>query len=380
MVVFSMLFPLFTLIVTICLLCDQSHAELPLDETTTSTQIIQSLDEQQTLTGRLAIVTGGTSGLGKETVRSLALLDCAVIMAVRNTQKALNVKNDIIHSILKGQHMRTTRDKLEHNIHIIKLDLASLSSILDFAKHVYRNYAQSIDYLFNNAAIMAVPEFTQTKDGFEQQIGVNYLGHYYLTRLLMDKLLQRRNSNQPARVISVSSRAHKYATQSIGNAVGAMRKTLADDSAMQVGYDGWGNYGISKAFQILFARELQRRMGKKGIVSVSLHPGVIKSGLQQYLTEDYIETKTFDKSVEQGTATQLWVALMPLQKVVPGGYYYDCQFHDDLLRDDLQPVNGYLDEGFDAINTLENSLWDVSEKLIQKKGFTFSYKDTKDDL
>eukprot|EP01083_Nonionella_stella_P188483 694872_1 len=348
--------------VLITILCCGMCA-LQLDESTTTTQIIQSLDEKQTLAGRLAIVTGATSGLGKETVRSLAMLDCTVIMAVRNIQKALNVK-----------------DEMKGKIHIMQLDLASLASVLRFAKEVHRQYDEPIDYLFNNAAVMAIPNYTATSDGFEQQIGVNYLGHYYLTRLLMDKLLQRRNSNQPARVISVSSRAHKYATQSIGNAVETMRQTLADDSAMQVGYDGWGNYGISKAFQILFARELQRRMGKKGIVSVSLHPGVIKSGLQQYLTEEYVETKTFDKSVEQGTATQLWVALMPLQKVVPGGYYYDCQFHDDLLRDDLQPVNGYLDEGFDAINTLENSLWDVSEKLIQKKGFTFSYKDTKDDL
>eukprot|EP01083_Nonionella_stella_P154172 496443_1 len=102
---------------------------------------------------------------------------------------------------------------------------------------------------------------------------------------------------------------------------------------MRLVYKGWSNYGISKAFQIFFGWELQRRMGQIGIISVSLHPGVIKSGLQQYLTEEYIETKTFDKSVEQGTATQLWVALMQLQKVVPGGYYYDCQFHDDLLRD-----------------------------------------------
>eukprot|EP01083_Nonionella_stella_P109362 318818_1 len=341
--------------VLITILCCGMCA-LQLDESTTTTQIIQSLDEKQTLAGRLAIVTGATSGLGKETVRSLAMLDCTVIMAVRNIQKALNVK-----------------DEMKGKIHIMQLDLASLASVLRFAKEVHRQYDEPIDYLFNNAAVMAIPNYTATSDGFEQQIGVNYLGHYYLTRLLMDKFIQN------TRIISVSSRASNYATNPIVRAIESMEKSLVNDHAMRIGYKGWRNYGISKAFQILFARELQRRMGQKGIISVSLHPGVIKSGLQKFLTEELINSDEFqfDKNIQQGTATQLWLALMPLEQVVPGGYYVDCQFHDDVLRDDLKP-----DETSNVIDTMENRLWQVSEKLIRKKGFAFSYTSMrdKDDL
>merc|ERR1712154_348786 len=131
--------------------------------------------------------------------------------------------------------------------------------------------------------------------------------------------------------------------------------------------------------------ELQRREGHRGLVSMSLHPGVIKSGLQQYLSDDVMKTKTFDKNIKQGTATQIWLALMPFDMIVPGGYYVDCNFHDDRLRDDLKPIEGYLDQGYDPINTLEYKLWEISEKLIMKKGFTFQFTvdmppETKQDL
>ena len=112
-------------------------------------------------------------------------------------------------------------------------------------------------------------------------------------------------------------------------------------------------------------------LGHRGLKSVSLHPGVIKSGLQQFLTDDFIATKTFDKNMEQGAATQVLLAVMPHEELYPGGYYVDCNLHQDMLRKDLQPVYGYFGEGFDAAETMEYKLWEISEKLISEKSFSF---------
>jgi len=316
-----------------------------------------------TLTGKLAIVTGATSGLGKETVRSLVSVGCRVIMAARNYDKAIRVKQEKIGSVMNEKTNKRNHEQLTKLLIPMILDLASFQSVFDFATKVHIEYQEPLDYLFNNAGIMAVPDYTVSIDGYEQQIAVNHLGHYYLTRLLADKC---------DRIITVSSRAHRYAPNPINIAIDMMEQAVINPNAMESEYEAWRNYGISKSFNILFARELQRRMSDKGLISVSLHPGVIKSGLQQYLTSDFIKTKTFDKNIEQGTATQIWCALMPNDMIIRGGYYDDCNLHIDRLRDDLKPIDGFFDEGFDATNTLEYKLWEISEKLILRKGFTFS--------
>merc|ERR1712154_312611 len=241
---------------------------------------------------------------------------------------------------------------------------SSFQSVHDFAQQFLSEYQdQSLSYLFNNAGIMAIPNYTTTVDGYEQQIGVNHLGHYYLTRLMLPKL------TETSRVITVSSVSHKKAPDPIHSAIEQMEAAIADDNAMAIGYEKWRNYGISKAFNILFARELQRR---HDFISVSLHPGVIKSGLQLYLSEEAIKNKKFDKDILTGTATQLWTALMPRDSIQRGGYYEDCALHNDRLRNDLQPPDGFFNEGFDADDTLEYKLWTISERLIMKKGFPMS--------
>lgn len=226
---------------------------------------------------------------------------------------------------------------------------------------------------------MAVPEYTTTSDGFEQQIGVNHLGHYYLSRLLTNKLVQKggthsvRREGEGGRVITVSSRAHKYAPEPIEKAIDELERAIENMDSLKNEYEEWRNYGISKAFNILFARELERREGSRGLVSTSCHPGVIKSGLQQFMTEEAIATKTFDKNIEEGAATQVMLAVMPKDEIYPGGYYQDCNLNHDLLREDLKPVFGYFGEGFNAKKTMEYKLWAISEKLILKQGFSFEF-------
>ena len=215
---------------------------------------------------------------------------------------------------------------------------------------------------------MAIPEYTTTTDGFEQQFGVNYLGHYYLSRLLTNKLTQySAKKRKSGRLITVSSKAHKYAPEPFSDEIENNLPPKPDD------YEAWRNYGISKIGNILFAREIQRRDGYKGLVSVSLHPGVIKTQLQRYLTPEYIEGKTFDKNLEQGAATQIFCAFVPEEQLVVGGYYDDCQLHQDRVRSDIAQPDGFFDKGFDAKDTNEYKLWELSEKLILDKGFTFEF-------
>lgn len=223
---------------------------------------------------------------------------------------------------------------------------------------------------------MAVPTYHETIDHVEQQIGVNYLGHYYLMRLLTNKVVEKVRHGGLGRVIVVSSRAHKYAVEPISAAIDMMEISITRPRKFKIlKYDPWKYYGISKAFQILMARELQRREIVRNVLSVSLHPGVIKSGLQRFMTDDEIAAKTFDKNIKQGAATQLWLSLMPETQIELGGYYDDCQFHDDRLREDLRAsMDDYIDKEDDEVNkTNEYWLWEVSERMIEARGYTFDF-------
>ena len=287
-------------------------------------------------------------------------------MAVRNKEKGLKVRDELIESIV-GDQKKVTRKQLEENIMVRVLDLGSLKSVLDFATNIFGEFKQQpVDLLINNAAIMALPEYSTTSDGIEAQIGVNYVGHYYLSRLLLGKMAEN------GRIISLSSRSHAKAPEPIGNAVKMMETEVEHPQSLKDGYGQWTNYGMSKAFSILFARELHRRKGAKGVVSVSVHPGVIRTGLQKQLTADFLSKVTFAKTVQQGAATTVLLAVMPRDEISPGGYYADCNLHDDLLRKDLQPVGGFIaGKGFDDchesqwMESNEFRLWEATQRLIE---------------
>eukprot|EP00484_Ammonia_sp_Unknown_P001541 CAMPEP_0197021754 /NCGR_PEP_ID=MMETSP1384-20130603/2687_1 /TAXON_ID=29189 /ORGANISM="Ammonia sp." /LENGTH=383 /DNA_ID=CAMNT_0042449659 /DNA_START=5 /DNA_END=1156 /DNA_ORIENTATION=- len=355
-----------------------SHAFQP-SATTTTDEIIKATDVN--LEGKLAIVTGASSGLGRETTRSLILLGCKVVMAVRDVEKGKVVRDQILDDIVadRAYNTRYRRSELRKKMEIRRLDLNTLQSVLDFAKNFYvESSGIKLDYLILNAGIMALPQYDKTVDGYEKQIGVNYLSQYYLARLLVNKLSQQTigvKGNQPGRVILVSSRAHKYAPEPIEVAVDDLEKALKNPRVMKIGYEAWSNYGISKSFQILFARELQRQMKNRNIVAVALHPGVIQSGLQRHLEAKRTEQIPFDKDIKQGAATQLWCVLMPVEELQGGGYYDDCELHNDRLREDLQAEEGYLLKSDEEVQGgLEWRLWQVSESLVVKKGFTFNFR------
>lgn len=183
------------------------------------------------LTGKTAIVTGGNSGIGVETVRALSHAGCSVILCARNPTDGKIVADAITSSGEPGP------------IQVQQLDLADLNNVQSFTDRINASIPK-IDYLILNAGVMACP-LSRTAQGFETQIGVNHIGHFHLTNLLLPKL---KAQGTPARVIAVSSEGHKMG-----------KIDLEDMQWEQRKYTKWGAYGQSKLANILFAKELAAR-------------------------------------------------------------------------------------------------------------------------
>jgi NAD(P)-dependent dehydrogenase (short-subunit alcohol dehydrogenase family) len=205
------------------------------------------------LSGNVAIVTGANSGLGFEVTKALAAKGALVVMGCRNVDKGEEAKSLI------------TKDVVGASLDLMLLDLADLSSVKSFAAGFREKY-KSLHILCNNAGVMQVPK-GQTVDGFETHFGINHLGHFALTGLLLDLLLDTGGS----RVVTVSSGAHRWG------------KIDFDDIGLEKNYGRTSAYGRSKLANLLFAYELQRRLDRIGssTISVAAHPGYAATNLQR---------------------------------------------------------------------------------------------------
>jgi NAD(P)-dependent dehydrogenase (short-subunit alcohol dehydrogenase family) len=205
------------------------------------------------LSGRVAVVTGANGGLGLETARALAGAGAHVVMAARDLKKAAVAEADI-----RSTHAAAA-------LEVVELDLASLASVRAAAERILAAHP-SVDILVNNAGVMATPE-QQTADGFEMQFGVNHLGHWALTALLMPALLRA----EAARVVNVTSTAHH-----MGRAVDPANPHLRGN------YGPWKAYGQSKLANFHFTQGLQRQFEAAGVRATCLaaHPGLSNTDLQ----------------------------------------------------------------------------------------------------
>ena len=205
--------------------------------------------------GKIFIVTGPTSGLGKESVKVLVRKNATVIMAARNINKAESVANEILE------------ENKNAKIDIEELDLSSLESVKNFSHLIIKKY-KSLDCLINNAGIMACP-YSKTKDGFEIQMGTNHLGHFALTGQLISLLKKTPNS----RVVNVSSIAHTSGNIDFDDLNWEKRK-----------YRTWSAYSDSKLANLYFTYELSSKLGKdKGSpIILASHPGWTATDLQRY--------------------------------------------------------------------------------------------------
>ena len=252
--------------------------------------------------GRIAVVTGTNSGLGFVTARELARAGATVVMTSRDPARGADAEQRLRDAV-PGADVR-----------LEALDLASLSSVREFADRMSAAYDGGIDLLVNNAGVMAIPRAT-TADGFEMQLGTNHLGHFALTGRLLPALLKRTGS----RVVTVSSTAHK---------IGAID---FDDLFGEKKYRSWGAYGQSKLANLLFAYELQRRLDAAGAstISVAAHPGYSATNLQAVGPQQSgnkvmgllmdLGNVVFGQSADDGALPQLYAATAP---DVSGGEFY----------------------------------------------------------
>ena len=296
------------------------------------------------LTGKIAVVTGASSGLGIETSRALASAGAEVVMVARN-QAALEAARQ---SIL-NQHP-------EAKLSLALMDLTDLASVRSAASSIIEAH-QKIDILINNAGLMACEE-SYSEEGCELQFATNHIGHFLLSCLLTPALIAAGSS----RVVTLSSGAHKYSDVDFDD--------LNFDSKP---YDKWLAYGQSKTANALFAVEFGRRLFDQGVRSFSVHPGVIITDLGRHLTAADIQQMMEDaatngldvayKSIPQGAATTVWAATSPELADRSGLYLEDCQIAKEVTPDNAS--SGYLAYAVDSEQA--KRLWQVSEKIAGQK-------------
>ncbi|MDA9528055.1 SDR family oxidoreductase [Bradyrhizobium sp. CCBAU 25338] len=259
------------------------------------------------LSGKTVVVTGATGGLGYETAMALAGAGAIVILTGRDDAKGLRAIEGIC------ERFPDALIAYEH------LDLASLASVADFARRFAADN-ESLDLLVNNAGVMALPKRQQTEDGFEMQLGTNYLGHYALTARLLPQL---RRARAP-RIVNLSSLAHRS---------GAIN---FDDLHSKRSYRPWRAYCQSKLAMLMFALELQRRSVAAGwgLMSLAAHPGYARTDLiangpgtntvQSRLGR--LLQPLISQSAAEGALPTLFAATFP--DAEPGGYYGPNGFYE----------------------------------------------------
>jgi len=248
--------------------------------------------------GKVVIITGANTGIGKETALDLAKRGGRIYLACRDTKKADATTSEIIQE---------TGNK---NVFTRSLDLSSFASIRKFVEE-FKKEESHLHILINNAGVMAIPRST-TADGLEMQIGTNHFGHFLLTNLLLDNL----KASAPSRIINVSSLAHKFG------------KINRDDINLEKSYEKWSSYGQSKLANILFTRELAKRLDGTGVTANSLHPGSVSTELQRHITILNIIFTPFKflfKTPKSGAQTSIALAVEPDLEKVTGKYFADCK-------------------------------------------------------
>ncbi|XP_015186281.1 PREDICTED: retinol dehydrogenase 13-like [Polistes dominula] len=282
---------------------------------------------QEDLKDKVVIVTGASSGIGKETARELAARNAKVILACRDKDRCEEARREIVVET-KNKH-----------VYCRKCDLASQENIRHFVNR-FKKENSKLHILINNGGVMRCPK-SYTKEGIEMQLGVNHMGHFLLTNLLLDVLKE----SAPSRIINVSSNAHLKA-----------KLKVKDLNSMEK-YDPSEAYGQSKLANVLFTKELANKLKGTQVTVNAVHPGTVDTEITRhmtvfkvlflrYLIKPFIWP--FIKSPKQGAQSVLYVALDPSLENVTGSYFSNNEISDisDEAKDDK----------------LSRWLWLVSEK------------------
>uniref|UniRef100_A0A7E4VKL4 NAD(P)-binding protein n=1 Tax=Panagrellus redivivus TaxID=6233 RepID=A0A7E4VKL4_PANRE len=306
---------------------------------TNALEVVDGLD----LTGQTILVTGTTSGIGIETARTLAIKGAHVVMANRNIIQSEQLRDKIYAEYPEG--------KAKDNVDLIHMDLSSLQSVQAAAKE-FLSKGWPLNVLILNAGVYSPPTKT-TIDGYETAFGVNHLGHFYLTYLLLDKLRE----SAPSRVVVVSSAAHIITR--INQALPTeekLNKLIPEPSTNEFTLT---LYAYSKLCNALFGLKLHRDESASGIHTYVLHPGTfISTGLarsygaitkiQQFLS------KPFVKTLQQGAATNVYCAVSPDVENDSDHYYESCYNADENLH------------ALAKDEALQDALWEKSLEFVKK--------------
>jgi NAD(P)-dependent dehydrogenase (short-subunit alcohol dehydrogenase family) len=303
----------------------------------TADDVLKGVD----LTGRRAIVTGASSGIGAETARALAAAGAEVTMAVRNVEAGARLAEDLRAGFGQGAG----------RLRVAQLDLADLGSVRAFTSA----WSGPLHMLVNNAGVMALPALARSAEGWERQFATNHLGHFSLALGLHRAL----TAADGARIASVASIGHLFSP------------VVFDDLDYNFRpYDAWTAYGQSKSANILFAVGAAERWAKDDITANALMPGnVSDTALARHMTPEAMAAIVADwagealpqaKTVAQGAATSVLLAASPLIDGITGRYFEDCAVAE-VVPDRGQRTNGVAAYALDPDNA--DRLWTVSATL-----------------
>jgi NAD(P)-dependent dehydrogenase (short-subunit alcohol dehydrogenase family) len=292
----------------------------------TALQVVEGTD----LTATTVVITGATSGLGRQSALALAGAGAHVVLAARRDDALTTARDWIVTGFPSAR------------VSLVNLDLTSLASVRAAAAAI-AEITPAVDVLMNNAGVMFT-EFALTTDGFELQLGTNHLGHFALTRLLEPQLRAAANE---ARIVVLSSDAHHLSDID-----------LDDPNWRERQYDKFAAYGAAKTANILHAIELDRRLADNGIRAYAVHPGMVATNLARYMSHDDIATITqrsspsnFDVlTPEQGAATQVWAAIAPELSENGGVYLTECRISEGVAPYATDPRRS-------------QALWEISDEL-----------------
>ena len=286
--------------------------------------------------GKVVVVTGSNVGVGLETAVGVAALEATTVLACRNEAKAAAAAAEV------------TRRTWNDDVHVVRLDLADLESVRAAADEILTRWDR-LDVLVNNAGGTWSYRLL-TAQGFEQTFGVNHLGHFYLTNLLLDRL----RAGAPSRIVSLTSVGHHA----------ARRGMRFDDLQSERRFEGFEAYCRSKLANLLFTRELARRMQGSAVTANAAHPGGVRSSfgmdgdLAGMSAWGIRLVRPFEISPRRGARTSIFLASSPDVAAKTGMYWVRSKpgHMSRQARDDAAAAR----------------LWDESEKLCATAGFTLA--------
>ncbi|XP_055979926.1 retinol dehydrogenase 14 [Sorex fumeus] len=291
--------------------------------------------------GKTVLITGANSGLGRATAAELLRLGARVIMGCRDRARAEEAAGEL------RRELRPPGDPAAGGpeaggpgeLVVKELDLASLRSVRAFCQEMLQE-ERRLDVLINNAGVFQCP-YMKTEDGFEMQFGVNHLGHFLLTNLLLGLL----KSSAPSRIVVVSSKLYKYGDINF------------EDLNSEQSYNKSFCYSRSKLANILFTRELARRLEGTNVTVNVLHPGIVRTNLGRHIHIPLLARPLFSlvswaffKSPVEGAQTSIYLASSPEVEGVSGKYFGDCK-EEELLPKAMDDL-------------VARKLWDISEVMV----------------